>query len=196
MASTKDKPTGSPAWGEMRKNAEASASGLLPGLLNDPAAYLAGAAERGGVITAQEVLPTGVVHTTFTFDRGGPSEYTEKVFTEEPFKTSDVAFELEPPNAPPIPTLPESENAVADALASTGVAPLSHGDLDADAADYHKAQEREDNVYYTEPLRAMLVARDLELEDEIAKLARLTESAMRAQSAVKNALSSLDRDGV
>ncbi len=181
MASTKQTPLS-----DVLKNAEASASGLLPGLLNNPAEYLASAAERGGVITRQEVLPTGVVHTTFTFDRGGPSEYTEKVFTEEPFKTSDVAFDLDPPDAPPIPALPECENAVADALATTGAA----------AQEIADDRAADDRVYYTDPLRAALVARQMEIHAEIDRLARLTESAMKADSAIMNALSSLDRDGV
>ena len=188
-------PKNEPTLSDALKNASTSASGLLPGLLEDPVAYLATATERGGIITEQEVLPTGVVQTTFTFNAGDPSEYTEKVFTNEPFP-ADAPLPVappQPPNAPPVAEpLPEVENAVEQALASTGP-------LDGAGVDFARATEaevKEDRVYYTEPLRAMLVNRHQEIQDEIARLARLTESAMKADSAIMNALSSLDRDGV
>lgn len=152
-----------------------------PALLADPATYYASAIERGGSIFESEVLDNGVVKTTFKFEldgKNGTEDYRETVYTAEPFE----------PVAEP---LPESVAAVANALSSTGeTEALEEAHMDG------MDEMRRDQTHYTDPLRGALVKRHNELQAEIARLARLTESAMKADSAIMSALSSLDRDGV
>ena len=163
-----------PTLSDALKNADKATGSHASGLLPDPAAYLASAAERGGIITEQSVSSAGIVQTTFTFDKGGPSEYAEVVYTKVGFQTTDVAYEL--------------TNAVEAALEAPETASTVEGTAEPVVLP--------ELTHYSNPLRDHLKAQSAYYDNEIARLARLTENAMKAQSAVHNALSSLDRDGV
>lgn len=176
-----------PTLSDALKNADKATGSHVTGLLPDPAAYLASAAERGGVITEQSVSSAGIVQTTFTFNKGDPSEYTEVVYTEESFQTTDVAYELPEANT----HLEVLAGAVEAALDNMEAAPEA-SPVEGTAAPVVLPEL----THYSNPLRDHLKAQSAYYGAEIERLARLTENAMKTQSAIHNALSSLDRDGV
>lgn len=188
MAS-KDKPE--PTLSDVLKNADKATT--LPGLLPDPAAYMVEALARGGKIIEASDTPTGFAATTWEFS-GSDEPYTEVVYTSEHF-----------------PETPSEADARLEALAA-GVEAALNPDAQETGTNMEVTMEAPPTAspvsgtaepvalpeltHYSNPLREHLLVQSAYYGAEIDRLARLTENAMKAQAAVHNALSSLDRDGV
>lgn len=167
---------GTPTLSDALKNASAQASlALLP----DPAAYMVEALGRGGKIIEATDTPSGFAATTWEFESGTANEYNEVVYTSEHF--------------------PATPNEHLEELGAAVEAALEASPVSETASPVEGTAEPvvlPELTHYSNPLRDHLKAQSAYYGAEIDRLARLTENAMKAQSAVHNALSSLDRDGV
>lgn len=138
--------------------------------------YFENAVAAGAVMTGEEMTPYHDFASTWHWP---PFEDKQEAFDETIYTTKPFP-EIAPPRPTSQPVLDAVHDAVRDAIAP--------GAKD----NWPRATETD----YTQSLRSGLLEQHRYLTDEIARLNRLTEDAMKAESAIKNALSSLDHDGV
>lgn len=153
-----------------------NATGLLPDML----AYMAEALSRNGKVTETSETPAGYFATTWNFPvDDDPAGYDEVVYTSTPF-----------------PETPDEATARLEHLSEGVEAALEASPTASQVEGTAEPVTLPELTHYSSPLRDHLKAQSAYYDGEIARLARLTENAMKAQSAIHNALSSLDRDGL